>query len=108
MNNNEKLEKQIQDLKLEAPRVTLDRVNSIITNVEYKTVVTKSGTKFMYCYITLKNGFTVTGNPSVCVSAANFNESVGKQVSYENAFKNIWGLEAYALKNELMEQESHA
>lgn len=91
------LEKSLVERGLTAPRVTPQLIDSKITDVEYETVTLKSGRKFMYCYITLENGFQVSGKPSVCVSGKNFCEQTGREISYKNAYSEIWGFEAYLL-----------
>lgn len=108
MRNNEKLEQEIQEKGLTAPRVTLDHLKRQIKQIEYHTIKTNDGSLFMYCYLTMKNGFVATGEPSVCVSVSNFNEEIGRKISYENAFNKLWSLEAYLLKTKLSEGNYHA
>lgn len=102
--NSQDLENKIKEKGLNAPRVTLDSIQSKIKKVEYQTVVVESGKMFMYCYITMENGFEVSGDPSVCVSQENFNEEIGKKISYDNSFKKIWPLEAYLLTEKLSKE----
>lgn len=52
------------------------------------------------CTLTLRNGFTVTGE-SACVSPENYDKEIGERVAFENAFNKIWQLEGYVLKNKL-------
>jgi hypothetical protein len=60
------------------------------------------------CIIILENGFKVEG-VSACVDPANYNEAIGKQCAYENAFNKIWELEGYMLRQSLHEKaESQA
>ena len=49
---------------------------------------------------TLKNNFTVRGEAAV-VSKENFNEEIGRKISYENARNKIWELEGYLLQEKL-------
>lgn len=49
------------------------------------------------CFLTLKNGFVVTGQ-SACIDPANFNEEIGRTVAYDDAFDKLWELEGYHQK----------
>lgn len=93
----DKLEERINELRLNAPRVTPTDIDRKIKGVTYTTL--PSG-KVMVCEITLVNGFTVRGEAAT-VSKANFNEEIGHTVSYKNAREKIWELEGYLLQNEL-------
>ena len=53
-----------------------------------------------FCVLTLRNGFTVTGE-SACVSLENFNEEIGRKVARNNAIQKMWPLLGYALKEQL-------
>lgn len=60
------------------------------------------------CIIILENGFKVEG-VSACVDPANYNEEIGRECAYENAFNKIWELEGYMLRQSLHEKaESQA
>lgn len=79
-----------------APRVTEESIKAKIANVEYltpKPYVT-------ICMITMKNGWTTTGF-SAPASAANYDPEVGKRYAYDNAFKPLWQLEGYLLRERL-------
>ncbi len=52
------------------------------------------------CVLTLRNGFLVTGESS-CVSAANFDEELGRKIARDNAKDKVWELEGYALRERL-------
>lgn len=95
--NEQELEQRIQELRLIAPRITPDHIDSLIVNETY--TVLPSG-KVMVCELTLKNGFTVRGEGSA-VSKANFNEEIGREVSRKNAREQIWQLEGYLLQEQL-------
>ena len=94
-----------------APKVTVELINSIITEEHYFTageailgtgVVTynESLDLLTFCVLTLKNGFTVTGE-SACASPENFNQKTGEQIARANAVAKIWPLEGYLLKEML-------
>lgn len=116
--NEKQLEQLITDKKLTAPRVTPDRIKDVIDDVQYFTagdgaygyqtrdelvdVATypEALNLLTFCVITLKNGFTVTGE-SACASPENFNEEIGQKIAYDNAVNKIWPLEGYLLKEQL-------
>ncbi len=95
--NEQELEQRIQELRLTAPRITPEHIDSLIVSETY--TVLPSG-KVMVCELTLKNGFTVRGEGSA-VSKANFNEEIGRKVSRSNAREKIWQLEGYLLQEQL-------
>lgn len=97
--NNKEIEQEIQDKGLVAPRVTLEHIESVICKKEYHVF---NGV-LTICCITLKNGFTVTGE-SACASPENFNKELGQKISFDNAKNKIWALEGYLLKEKLWEQ----
>ena len=53
------------------------------------------GTKFMYCFILMTGGFVVKGKPAACIDPTNWRDEIGRKVSFDNAFEEIWALEAY-------------
>ena len=100
MNDNE-IEQEIQNKNLNAPRLTpadIDRAIDRHTFRVFDDVLT-------ICVITLSNGFTVTGE-SACASKENFNEELGRKISFGNAKDKIWMLEGYLLKQKLFESRS--
>lgn len=50
--------------------------------------------------VTLKNGFTVTGE-SAAASPENFDAEIGRKIARQNAREKIWMLEGYLLKQRL-------
>lgn len=116
--NEKQLEQLITEKKLTAPRITPDRIKEVIEDVQYFTAgdgaygyqtrdeTVDSATYpealnlLTFCVITLKNGFTVTGE-SACASPENFNEEIGQKIAYDNAVNKIWPLEGYLLKEQL-------
>jgi hypothetical protein len=97
MTSESDIEKEIQSKGLTAPRLTPQDIDAVIVNDTYTTL--PSG-KVMICELTLTSGFTVRGE-SACVSIANFNEEIGRKISYENARDKIWELEGYRLQCDL-------
>ena len=57
-----------------------------------------------FCVLTLKNGFTVTGQ-SACADPNNYNEEIGQRIAREDAVKKIWPLLGFGLR-EAMHQEA--
>lgn len=49
-----------------------------------------------YCILQTNGGFSVTGH-SAPASPDNFNAELGRQFAYENAFRQLWPLFAFAL-----------
>lgn len=59
------------------------------------------------CLLVMVNGFTVIGK-SAPASPENFNAELGKQFAYEDAIRQLWPLEDYALRERLMQQHEQA
>jgi hypothetical protein len=74
-----------------APRIAKDTIEEHIDRVNY-LVIDKTGT---FCIITCKNGFQVTGF-SKPMSDQNFDPDKGRTFSYEQAFRQLWPLFAFA------------
>jgi hypothetical protein len=52
------------------------------------------------CLLVMKNGFAVIGK-SAPASADNFNRELGRKFAYEDAIRQLWQLEGYALREKL-------
>ena len=91
------IEKEIQKLELNAPRLTPEHIDSVIDESHFYVV---PGTTTTLCCLILKNGFTVTGS-SACASPENFNADLGEKIAFNNARGKIWDLEGYLLKERL-------
>lgn len=99
-----------QELKAKAvaPRVTLEEVEGFIASEVLFTVgdalkdcPVSDATKLLtMCVLTLKNGFTVTGE-SACADPANFNADVGKRLARAAAVNKIWPLLGFELRTKL-------
>lgn len=78
-----------------APKVTQESIEAKIAVVDYidRGVLT-------ICIIKMFNGFMVHG-ASAPASEANFDRAVGKRFAYDNAFKQLWQLEGYLLREKL-------
>lgn len=95
--NPQELENDLAS-KAKAPRVTLDGINALIINEEFYV---PKDTCLTICILTLKNGFTVTGE-SACVNKANYRQDIGEKLARERAVNQIWPLEGYVLANEML------
>jgi hypothetical protein len=95
------IEQEIQEKGLTAPRLTPELIGAAIKGVEYHVFANSCLT---VCCLTLKNGFTVTGE-SACASAENFDASIGQKIARESARSKIWMLEGYLLKQRLHDTE---
>jgi len=78
------------------PRVTEQSIKDRIGKVDYAT----HNDIMTVCYIQMANGFIVHG-VSAPASPENFNAEVGKRYAYDNAFKQLWQLEGYLLRENL-------
>jgi len=92
-------EDEIKQKGLTAPRVTPERLEEVISSEQYHLF---DGSQLTVCVLTLKNGFTVTGE-SACASPENFNEELGRRIARDHAKNKIWALEGYLLKQKLYE-----
>ena len=88
------VEKMMEELKCTGDRVTSDSIKARIVKVDYKTIVI-AGQQLMYCGIRMDNGFVVVGKPATCIDPANWRDEIGRKISYDNTFSEIWKLEAY-------------
>lgn len=116
------IELEIQTKGKTAPRITPDHIESLIVHEMFlsptdrvhwsdvlfaqgdkqKEMILKSLSCLTICVLTLKNGFTVTGESS-CASPENFDAAIGCKIARENAVNKIWMLEGYLLKQKLSE-----
>lgn len=97
MANEKEIEQEIKDKGLTAPRVTPADLDAAIEAVDYHVF---PRTMLTVCCLTLKNGFTVTGE-SACVSPANFNKELGEKIAFGHARDKIWPLLGYLLRDKL-------
>lgn len=115
MATDAEIEKEIQTKGLTAPRVTPERIESVIVTQYFFTAaegVEGSGVELPFhtplklltiCVLVLQNGFTVMGK-SACASPENFNAELGRKIARQDAVNQIWSLEGYALRNALYHQ----
>lgn len=79
-----------------APRVTLESMEAKIASENYTVV----DAVLTICTLRMANGFYVVGE-SAPASPANFNADLGRKFARENAIRQLWKLEGYALREKL-------
>lgn len=122
--SDETIEDEIRRKGLTAPRITPADIEAAIVKTTYFTAgngaigawtqddmpaqaITTELTLLTFCVLTLRNGFTVTGE-SACASPENFDAEVGRKIARANAVQKVWSLEGYLLKQKLHEAEAMA
>lgn len=104
MSNDVSLEQQIKSLGLTAPRVTLAQIDAIVERLSFHTYVVPGTTTTIASAID-PEGFVVATGLSACVSAANFNEVIGRNAAISKAKSSardeLWKLEGYRLSKNL-------
>lgn len=75
-------------------RVTLDHIKSKIETVEFHRP--EVAQHMTVAFVKLRNGYVVIGK-SAPADPANFNETLGRDFATEDAIRQIWSLEGYAL-----------
>lgn len=90
-------EAAIQAAGATAPRLTPALIDATIVGEAYHRF---PGTTLTVCALTLRNGFTVTGE-SAAASPENYREEIGRSIARENARQKIWALEGYLLRAKL-------
>lgn len=91
-----------------APRVTLESMQDKIEAAYYSTgdemfrgvPGAEDMSHLTICVLKMKNGFFVIGEAAPA-SPANFDRDLGCKFAYENAIRQLWKLEGYALREEL-------
>lgn len=101
MTSEQETEAKMQNENLDRPYLSPEEISDKIAHVDYHIF---ERTRLTVCCVTLKNGFSVTGE-SACVSPENFNAQIGRQVAFQNARDKIWELEGYLLRQRLHEQQ---
>ena len=97
MISEQEIEAEIQAKGKTAPRLTPDMIDAAIIGEDYHVF---AGTTLTVCALTLRNGFTVTGE-SAAASPENFDAEIGRKIARDNARQKIWALEGYLLRSEL-------
>jgi len=115
MSTDEKIEQEIQEKGLTAPRVTPADIEAEIASETYFTAAQGhlgAGNGgfgapelglLTFAVLILRNGFTVTGE-SACASPENFDAEIGRKIARQNAVAKIWPLLGFRLR-ELLASE---
>lgn len=91
------IEAEIQKKGKTGPRITPDMVDAEIVDEDYHVF---PRTQLTVCVLTLKNGFTVTGE-SACADPANFDADLGRMIARSNARNKIWPYLGFRLKDQI-------
>jgi len=78
-------------------RITPELIKDRIEHVEYHRV---GGGTLTLCVITVNNGFQVTGT-SACADPENYNKDIGQKIAFDNAFRELWPLFGFLLREKL-------
>jgi|ERR1043166_7733675 hypothetical protein len=98
MKDEQEIEEELQERGLDAPRLSPERIDSVIVSEEFHVF----HGKHMVCCLTLLNGFTVIGESAV-VSPENFREDIGQRLARQKARDKVWAMEAYLLQQKVHE-----
>ncbi len=101
MRNEQEIEQEIQRKGLNYPRLSPALIDAAIVEEQYHVF---DGTTLTVCALTLRNGYTVTGE-SASASPENFDVELGRKIARDNARNKIWMLEGYLLRQRLHEAE---
>jgi len=97
-------EQSIEDMilakGLTAPRITPQDLDDAIDPLVPPQYHVFPGSNTTVCLLTLKNGYTVTGE-SACASPENFDKEVGREVAFKDARNKLWPLLGFLLKDKL-------
>ena len=97
MHSETEIENEIRAKGKTAPRLCPADIDAAITGEAFYVF---PGTTLTVCCLTLRNGFTVTGE-SAAASPENFDAEIGARIARDNARNKIWALEGYLLKERL-------
>lgn len=96
--DEQQVEAAIQAKHLNAPRVTPAIIDALVARVTHDFVVIGTCT---FCHAFLDGKFFLATGHSACVSAANFNAEIGRDIAYKNMVtpmrNKLWELEGYRL-----------
>lgn len=91
-------------------RVTLDSMNAKVAGENYFTIgealaalgqpFTPQHAVMTVCVLTMTNGYMLIGK-SAPADAGNFNAELGQKFAREDAIRQLWPLEGYALRERL-------
>lgn len=79
-------------------RVSLDSMVAKIANEEI--IHPESFPEMTICVVTMDNGYRVVGKAAPA-DPENYNEALGVKFAHEDAIRQLWPLEGYALREKL-------
>ena len=79
--------------------LTPDFLKSQIDTVTFN----RFGETGIQCVLTLRNGYAVTGE-SGCIDPTIFNQEIGEEIAYKNAFDKLWAILGYNEKQRWYEE----
>ncbi|CAA2141582.1 Gp49 family protein [Hyphomicrobium sp. ghe19] len=94
--------KQVVAEKCVFPKVT---ENSIKDHIKAARYLADGSTTI--CILEMYNGFKVIGH-STPADIRNFNEEVGRRFAFDNAFRQLWQLEGYLLRDKLWSNQGQS
>jgi hypothetical protein len=83
-----------------APKVTVESIEAKIASVDYLT-----HGLLTVAVITMRNGFKTLGK-AASASPENHDPEIGRRYAYEDAFRPLWQLEGYLLRERLSAGEA--
>ena len=99
------IEAEIQAKGLTAPRVTKARIDELMSRIVYTCDQRPNGSTTTLVHAFLDGDFYLATGVSACVSVANFDASIGRNIATANAESaaqdKLWELEGYALRDRL-------
>lgn len=95
--DEQSIETELQAKGLTAPRLTPEMLDAEILAEQYHVF---PGTTLTVCALTLRNGFTVTGE-SAAASPENFDAEIGAKIARANAREKLWPLLGFRLRDQL-------
>lgn len=98
---DEQLQAKVDALPNPAPRLTPELIQAVIKDETYTRLPDSNTT---ICQLTLQNGYKVLGVNMGSVDPANYDQEIGCEYAYKDAFSKIWQLEGYLLAERLYEQ----
>lgn len=98
---DEQLQAKVDALPNPAPRLTPELIQSVIKDETYTRLPDSNTT---VCQLTLQNGYKVLGVNMDSVDPSNYDQEIGCEYAYKDAFSKIWQLEGYLLAERLYEQ----
>lgn len=101
MLNQEQLNQKL-DESPSSKRLTPDLLTSKIAKTEFHRL----SETLTVAVVTTVNGFQIVGK-SACADPANYNQQIGEKVAYDDAFKQLWPLEGYLLREEISKETGY-